>query len=324
MNYEQFINDVQESIKKILGDNFRVSVHKVLKNNDIELEALTITERDSYISPTIYLNQYFTEYKERKSLEDVINEIICLYEEHRDKMLFDVELFKDYSKIKEKIAFKLVNARQNEKLLKDVPYIPLLDLAIVFYCMVDSDHLGNATAMIHHSHMEMWGVEVSKLYELAVKNTPRILDYELRSMNDILKEMLVSDLTVNKALADKVMDVSLQPDEIEEIASQLIGDMHGSRDDVQMYVLTNKQKINGAACMLYDGVLKEFANEKEDDIYILPSSIHEVILVPGTNDITREQLNCMVREVNSEEVDAGDILSDHVYMYRRDTGQIYM
>lgn len=309
---------------KILGDSYRISVYKVLKNNDIELDALTIVREDSCLSPTIYLNQYFTEYEEGRQIEEIIKDILKLYNEHKEKMELDIDYFKDFNRIKHRIAFKIINARQNEKLLKEIPYVSLLDLAIVFYCLIGNNQIGSATALIHQSHLAVWDIDVSELYKVALKNTPEILDYELRNMNDILKEMLINELTSNKNVADRMCDMSLEKDEIEELALEMIKHMQGARNNIQMFVLTNKQKINGAACMLYTGVLKGFALSVDKDIYILPSSIHEVILVPAASGISEEQLNCMIKEVNREEVEDGDVLSDHIYIYRKDTDQIYM
>lgn len=324
MCYEQFLDYVRENIIKILGDDYRVSVHKVLKNNDIELDALTVTEADSYISPTIYLNQYFREYEEGGDIGGIVNDIYKLYEEHRGKMEFDLDYFKDFNKVKDKIAFKLINAVQNVKLLEDVPYIPLLDLAIVFYCLVDNDNIGSATALIHQSHLDIWGIDVTQLYKSALNTTPKILKYELRNMNDIIKEMLINDLINNRQSIDGLSDESYNQNNIDEFVNNMIRDMQGERDNIQMYVLTNQQKINGAACILYKDVLQEFALRENEDLYILPSSIHEVIIVPAINEISRDQLNSMVREVNKEEVEVGDVLSDHVYIYRKDIDQICM
>lgn len=322
MVYEQFIDYVRESIVEVLGGDFRVSVHKVIKNNDIELDALTITESENCISPTIYLTHYFNEYEEGRDLFDIVNDIITLYEEHKGKLEFDTDFFKEFDLIKDKIAYKVINAAGNQKLLQDVPYIPLLDLAIVFYCLIESDFTGSATALIHHSHLKLWNIDITQLYNVAYENTPRMLKYELKDMNEIIKEMFLEDLIKQRTFSNSLSDDSYEEGCMEHIVDEMATDFETNK--VPMYVLTNEQKINGAACMLYQGVLEEFALREEEDLYILPSSIHEVIIVPATSDISKEQLDLMVKQVNEEEVAPGDILSDHVYFYRRGTGQICM
>ena len=305
MNYGEFLEYVRDGISKILGEESNVYVHKVLKNNNIELDALAVTQPGSNVSPTIYLNEYYNDYLDGRKLGGIINDIYDLYEEHRGKMEFDIEIFKDFEKIKKRIAFKVVNAASNQKLLEDVPNIPLLDLAIVFYFIVDSDFLGSATALIHNMHLELWNINEKELYKIAMENTPKILNYELRNMNEIIREMISSEIK----------------GEIPDIAFKEVEDSKGR---IKMYVLTNSQKVNGAACILYDGILADFASKHGKDLYILPSSVHEVILVLDEDEIKKEDLDNMVREVNRIEVDEGDILSDHAYIYRKDINQICM
>lgn len=316
MDYEQFQRYVSESITQALGKDYKAAIRNVIKNNDMELEGLTIYEEGSVVSPTIYLNEYYEEYEDGRPIGNIIAEIMDVYESHKDRADFDVEGFKDFEGNRDKIVYKLVNAAQNRKLLMDVPYVPLLDLAIVFCYLFESTPEGSATAMIHNSHLQLWDISVEDLYEAALKNTPSMLKYELKNMDEIIKEMLVADVWENRK------DESCNREELQKAADDIIGSIQ--EHAIQMYVLTNKNRLNGAACMLYDGVLHKFACKEGKDLYILPSSIHEVILVPARDDITREELNSMVCEVNSTEVDEVDILSDHVYIYRRETGKICM
>lgn len=95
-------------------------------------------------------------------------------------------------------------------------------------------------------------------------------------------------------------------------------------EDEQMYVLTNQSKIHGASCILYEDVLRDFSDKLGRDLYILPSSIHEVILLPKTESFDRDGLNCMVQEVNRDGVSMDEVLSDHVYEYNRASGMIEM
>lgn len=325
MDYTEFLGYVLESITTIMGEESQVTVRKVLKNNDIELDALTITEQDSNISPTIYLNPYYEEYLKGRSPGDIISEITNLYEEHKGKLLFDINYFRDFKKIKRKVVFKLINYAANDKLLSDVPYVRMLDLAVVFYCLIDSEFMGSATALIHTLHMEMWNTTVEELYELAKVNTPRLLGMDLRNMNDIMKDMFQSELK-EICNSDYTAGNSSEEDmrSMDSITDQFLMELRGDRSDVSMYVLTNRLKLNGASCILYQDVLADFAKEQGRDLYILPSSIHEVILIPAYSIVSEDELTNMVQEVNEEEVDAGDQLSDHIYIFRLETGQICM
>ena len=95
-------------------------------------------------------------------------------------------------------------------------------------------------------------------------------------------------------------------------------------DKIDMYVLTNEKRINGAGTIFYDGLLKKFADKIEKDLIIIPSSIHEVILIPSDNGITDEEVNEMIDEVNENELETVEILSNHMYLYRRKEDRIYM
>ena len=108
------------------------------------------------------------------------------------------------------------------------------------------------------------------------------------------------------------------------VAEQKVEELNEHREDIKMFVLTNKMKMNGAACILYQDVLKQFAKECGGNIFILPSSIHEVILVPAKKGITQSELDCMVRDVNREAVEDGEVLSNHAYLYRKEVDKIVM
>lgn len=315
MTYEKFVDYVRDRIEKLLNSDNIVKIHKVLKNNDVELDALTVLNKYSNVSPTIYLNKYYEDYMKGYELDYIIQEIYDLYEEHSKKLNFNINVFKDYSKICNRIAFKLINTKSNEKLLNDIPSVPFLDLSIVFYCLLDNDYLGSATAIIHNIHMDMWNVSVKELYRQAKKNTPILLGCELKSMNDMIKEMLICDLQETIYEKDDRYDKNCNIPGPEVVAEGLMKNIVDEKNPVSMYVLTNKLRTNGAVCMIYDNVIKNFAKKIKKDLFILPSSVHEVILVPVADGITREELENMVKEVNNNELDEIDILSDHIYFY---------
>lgn len=86
--------------------------------------------------------------------------------------------------------FKLINYEQNKNLLQKIPHIKILDLAIIFNCLVDADETGNATILIYNQHLSLWNITKDDLYHLAMKNTPALLTYELRDMSDVLIELM--------------------------------------------------------------------------------------------------------------------------------------
>lgn len=299
MKYEEFLTYVQKGLTEITGEEGKVSISHVIKNNGVELDGLIIMMKDSNISPTIYLNQYYEEYCEGRPMNQILDTIIEIYDENKDKVTICADFFMNFENIKEQIVYKVINYSQNQKLLQKVPHKKILDLAVVFYCLLEQGETGNATALIYNSHMETWHVEDSKIYEIALENTPRLLKSDIKKMADIIKELFMQE-----------NDMS------EEVCSKILEDMKGDKQ-ADMFVLTNQSRINGAACMLYDNVLHDFAEAINSDLYILPSSIHEVIIVPKINNLEKNELREMVKEVNAEGVANDEILSDNVYVYNR-------
>lgn len=293
MEFTNFTTLVQREVEKRAGENYRVKLNDVMKNNGVVLRGITLMQDDSNISPTIYLNPYYDAYENGDTtLGTVIDEVIDTYERNKINRSIDMKFFLNYETVKSRIIFKLINTEKNRELLRDVPYIPFHDLSIVFQCLVSEERFGNASILIHNVHLQLWKVNARELYERALKNTPLLQGYELADMNTVLEEM--------KALG------GIDDEEIEDM-----------QQEVPMYVLSNKSRINGASCILYKDILKDFAMVVDKDLYVLPSSIHEVILLPSDGTQESEQLKEMVREINQSQVEKEEVLSDSVYYYRR-------
>lgn len=293
MEFTNFTTLVQREVEKRAGENYRVKLNDVMKNNGVVLRGITLMQDDSNISPTIYLNPYYDAYENGDTtLGTVIDEVIDTYERNKINRSIDMKFFLNYETVRSRIIFKLVNTEKNRELLRDVPYIPFHDLSIVFQCLVSEERFGNASILIHNVHLQLWKVNARELYECALENTPLLQGYELADMNTVLEEM--------KALG------GIDDEEIEDM-----------QQEVPMYVLSNKSRINGASCILYKDILKDFAMVVDKDLYVLPSSIHEVILLPSDGTQESEQLKEMVREINQSQVEKEEVLSDSVYYYRR-------
>ena len=293
MEFTNFTTLVQREVEKRAGENYRVKLNDVMKNNGVVLRGITLMQDDSNISPTIYLNPYYDAYENGDTtLGTVIDEVIDTYERNKINRSIDMKFFLNYKTVRSRIIFKLINTEKNRELLRDVPYIPFHDLSIVFQCLVSEERFGNASILIHNVHLQLWKVNARELYECALENTPLLQGYELADMNTVLEEM--------KALG------GIDDEEIEDM-----------QQEVPMYVLSNKSRINGASCILYKDILKDFAMVVDKDLYVLPSSIHEVILLPSDGTQESEQLKEMVREINQSQVEKEEVLSDSVYYYRR-------
>ena len=192
-------------------------------------------------------------------------ELLTLYRQNDTPPPLDYEMLSDYEGIRSNIACKLIHAASNEAILKDVPYIPWMDLAIVFYLCIHEDDSGLMTAMIHNSHLRIWNISLEDLKTSALANSPRLFPPVISSMACIIEEM-------NRGLNPHFQETHPKPE-----------------TPAPFYVLSNRSGINGAACILYEDVLKNFADGVEKNLIILPSSIHEVLLLPDDGDISYEE-----------------------------------
>lgn len=299
MNYTDFQNEILKKIIKILNENYEVELHKIMKNNDIELVAITIREKQSLGAvPTIYLEDFYEMYCAGMCVEDITNNIIAIYERQKGKVRISIDDFKDFEKIKGKIMLKLVNYERNQTGLETMPHKKILDLAIVFYVLWDDGGEQRMTSTIKNSHMELWGVGIKEVYDVAYENTISKLSVNIRNMRDIVYDIYKDMKKTSK------MTSTIENELLEEI----------ERYEYPMYVISNQKKILGASVILYEQVLKYFYEKFQCKYYVIPSSIHEVIILPKT-DMSVEEMKKMVTEINENEVDYLEVLSDNVYRY---------
>lgn len=291
MEYKEFVEYIKMNAGYIAGEGGNITINHVIKNNGCEMDGLVIMEKGKDIAPTIYLDSFYELYTNGENIKNIIRQIEVIYEQNKNNVAFDVNILKHFDTIKDKIVYKVVNYRSNEKLLEQVPHKRILDLAVVFYCLLDNEYGRSATALIYNNNLKNWNVTIDDVYKAALKNTPDLLHSKISSM---------------AALFEKC-GVNVDGEEV-DLKDYVPSDM---------YVLTNESKLNGAACILYENVLYDFAQKLGADLYILPSSVHEVILLPKLSMFEKDELVNMVKEVNTEGVAADEVLSDHVYEYNR-------
>ena len=291
MEYKEFVEYIKMNAGYIAGEGGNITINHVIKNNGCEMDGLVIMEKGKDIAPTIYLDSFYELYTNGENIKNIIRQIEVIYEQNKNNVTFDVNILKHFDTIKDKIVYKVVNYRSNEKLLEQVPHKRILDLAVVFYCLLDNEYGRSATALIYNNNLKNWNVTIDDVYKAALKNTPDLLHSKISSM---------------AALFEKC-GVNVDGEEV-DLKDYVPSDM---------YLLTNESKLNGAACILYENVLYDFAQKLGADLYILPSSVHEVILLPKLSMFEKDELVNMVKEVNTEGVAADEVLSDHVYEYNR-------
>ena len=137
MEYREFLENVRKEVESRYDSNVSVTLNHVMKNNGTELDGITIMEKDKNIAPTIYINSFYDRYREGVSLKAVVSEIIRIYNQNKNSININADYFENYENVRKTIVYKLVNYQKNKKLLEDVPYKRVLDLAVVFYCLIE-------------------------------------------------------------------------------------------------------------------------------------------------------------------------------------------
>lgn len=313
MNYENFINEITEIVRKKVEDGFKVHLNHVLKNNGIELDALVIRKDEQEISPNIYLEYYYNRFCEGVSMDEIADEIFSFYlQTMKQQHLPEENLHLDFQFSKNKIFYQVVHYEKNKKLLEDIPHVLYLDLAIIFRCFVSEDENGMQSYCINNKILEYWGISQSELYKIASQNTPVLFPPKISSMQNVLEH---------------VWDIDMEK-KTEEIGEENYDDflkkelrILDNPDEMQMYVITNQKGVNGAGAFLYPDLLWRFSKKCESNLFLLPSSIHEFIVLPE-NNYNKEELEEMVRNVNDTQVAADEFLSNRVYYFDRAVRQI--
>lgn len=278
-----------------------VEIQKVPQNNNLTLTGIAIREKGRNIAPAIYLEGFFEEYRNGKPLDEICRKIMEIHRRMNPGRNFDVSRIKDFSNVKQKICYKLVNAEKNAARLEEVPHRLWQDLAVIYYVPVSIESVNVfSSIMVDNKMMESWGVDEDTLYRQACMNTPKLFKAEIMPLSEVLKDM------------SKGMDDS----------EEGMPEVMDSADMPQLYVATNDRKINGASVLLYDGVLEGFAEQTGGDFYILPSSIHETLFLPATPDVDENDLPEMVCRVNAGCLDPDEILSDNAYLYHAEDGSV--
>lgn len=298
-NYESYCAKIISGLQDILGADYTLERKKVTKNNGAEKDGLILQKSGESFSPVIYLDDLF---RENRSLAEIASTIYRAFSDFREsptmKML---SLLTDFEKIRSRVILRLVNYSANAERLKTIAHIKVLDMAAAFYLFIGDGPEGLQTAAVSNDILKAWGVSCEELYPLALGNMEWIMPPVRTNFLQIMKDMgIKTNMKSSGFLEHPVPDL--------------------------MHILTNRQMVFGAASILYPGFLKKVSDELEDDLILLPSSLHEFIALPDAfnGDNPLDRFAGLVKEVNCKEISDEDKLSDSVYRYVRDEDAIYL
>lgn len=283
MTYEIFLERLEEALYRKLGTRESIRLVRVLKNNGICLDGFAYQPGGRRERPTVYVNHYYEADLKEENIEEIAGELLDILKKSARLSKEQLRRLSDPKEIRDKIFFRLISKERNRELLDQVPWMPWLDLAIVFYIRIPEEIIPNATALIHDHHLSSWNLDRKQLYRLAMENMER-QSYELHPVEDILRK------TGQWALS------------------------------TGMYVVETGEKYFGAASIVLPRVQKMCQEKLQGSFYMLPSSIHEVLVLPAGLSDGPKELNRLVRSVNDSAVEAEDYLSDHAYFYDAEKG----
>lgn len=305
MEYEIFKGVVEEKFKEFLPEKYKdaqVEIRSVDKvNRTLDGLSIRVNEPGMHISPTIYINQMYEDYVATENLNATLTRaaegfLKAVEEQNR----FNVDEITNPETAKDKIVFQLINTAQNKEMLDNMPHREFKDLSVIYRMVVKIDGEGIASTPIHHGLAETLGFTEEQMFKLAAENTKRLLPPVIKSMNDVMRDIFMKD--------------GMPP----EIADMMLGEMPPEQ---QMYVISNNKGINGAVSMLYEDGLHDLSEKLGSDLYIMPSSIHEVIAV-STDMGEPNELAAMVAEINMAQVALDERLSNQVYHYDKDLRKV--
>ncbi len=290
MNFNEFTENVLKEIRVRAGGEFHIMKQNVVKNNNVKLTGIAVMEEGS-IGPCIYLEEFYREYEfDGMRFGEIVDEIYRLLMKHQDDAKgIDISGILNWEAVKGSIYAKLVNAEKNREQLETVPHRIFMDLAVAYYVVVRDRGHEAGTVLVNNGHMEQWGQDEEALYRTAMTNMRADGWAEFASIETVIKRMLPD------------MDFSFGEGKMQR--------------ETAMYILTNRRKCYGASEILDKDTLVAIAGQVGDGFIVLPSSVHETIVLPPRDETGYRMLADMVREVNNSEVIEEERLSYHVYAY---------
>lgn len=268
-----------------------VVIQETVVNNGIERVGLVIRKKDACafeMHPIIYLEDLFEMYCDGMPYERVLEKFENVNTDAQKLAGHNVSWIRDFEKVKERICFKLVNSISNHSLLCESPHRNFHDMAVVYYVFFEANEGGFLSAPVNNYLLDVWNKTEPDLWELAYVNTCKVNPPNFSSLKDKLTELL--------------------------------GDFSSEHAE-RSYVLDSSYRTFGAAHVLYESELRKIAEEVGDDLYFLPTSIHEWFIVPVSEMESVKAMSEMASEyfalgLEEEEV----LLSKNIYCYDRQKG----
>ena len=327
--YKTFKELITQAIQRRISPLIRISIRDYLKNNGVTARGVTFEPLTKAadpvldISPVIYIDSLYEAYRTGSlGLNDIASIIASEYFKYLEPPFKNLPDIMDFESARKRLAFRVVNTELNAEFLSSVPHMDILDLSLVFYYLVNDDSGSLSYCTITDHLINKWNLSLEKLYNTAVKNAPRLLPLSLSTLDEAVCR-IIDPKTPDKQDIDQGGSASGS-------SSDYNYDLdHGSETgqtkkpcDTAAFVLTNTAGTHGSAVIFYKDVPEKCFELIGESYFILPSSIHELILVRESMVRDPMELTKIVRSVNLNSVSRNEFLSDSVYHYSPAAGCI--
>lgn len=293
-DYVQFLMDIKERVEACFAGCVTGEVCTSVKNNGVAVTGLLLKGEEEKVAPNFYLERQFVEWMRGLCTLEEVTEKIC--NAYRDEVKKNGNLLSkisfEWEEFRRGVFLRLINKEKNKELLETIPYYDFLDLAVVYYFSVPISGDVMGTLVVTKEHMELLGITEEELNQAAKSNCQRFQPVKVRCMEDLLYDL-------GRKIGVEVREAkTCRP---------------------ILFVMTNEKSMFGAVSMVFDEELERFSDRIGNSFYILPSSVHEVILVPDCKEFNVEYFANMVKEINETQVEATEVLSDSIYFYDKET-----
>lgn len=304
MEFLKFCDCVRENVCRQIAENYgdvEVELKEKLAVNGERRMTMTIKSDHRAVIPVYYLDEFYKAYQEGDTMEDISMYIANRYEMDKDGYSgMEVQELGCFDDIKYKITMKVVNAKCNRELLRSCPHYLMADLAVMYQMVLSDNGKMKSSVKITNEMLNVWGVTRENVHQAALEAVEKDSPYVLNDIGELQNQLMMESLGIQDNYVEK----------------NFLGKDRYTGESWMM-VLTNKTRSDGASVLANPSVMKKVMEIVNDDIYVLPSSVHEVIILPQAiadmDGLTPKGLGEMVRDVNAEAVDRKDWLSDHVY-----------
>lgn len=299
LNFKEFQEYIKSNVKDYLPENYKdadIQFTDVVKNNDVHLTGVLIKKENETLTPNIYINELYEKYSSGMNLDEIVGDIADLRIEHDppEEAQSIGSIFTNYEMVKQRLEIHLCDMELNRDKLKNQVYTEQGDFAATYHIKIGGDGMLRGSAAVTPNLLKGWGITEEQLREDSLRAE--------HSKGAVFMDIEALD-------AEKMF--GLKPINLLDKQNDIID----NGDGFSLYCLTSEDYRYGASMILQEDVMGKVSKLMGGDFYILPSSIHETLIVPTTTQMTLEDMSIMVQDVNKEAVEPEDKLSDKVQFY---------